>query len=1245
MNRGGPVELVGERFQIVREAGAGAMARVYEARDITTGTTVALKILRDGGEHTMRRFAREVAALGELTHPGIVRYISHGRMASGEGFLAMEWLTGESLEQRLERGPLGVGDAMTIGRGIAAALGAAHARSIVHRDVKPANIFLVAGDPAQPKLLDFGLVRDLDATYALTNTGDLLGTPLFMAPEQASCDLNLDARVDVYALGAVLYACLTGRPPITAGNIVGLLAKIVLEEPPPPSSLSPELPVILDELLARLLAKARDARPADGSQAASAIEAAAAGLASSPRRGPTTLPAREQRVVSILLSSAAAVRSVSLDGTFGSFGGALELADGSTMMVFDGPETPGDLATRAARFALGIAGSGSGVSIATGRAVLSGPTPMGEVIDRAAAQLSVARKNIRLDEDTAGLLEGRFEVARDADGAILVGEAAGAFDAVRTLLGKPTRCVGRDRELAAIEGYFAEAVSDATARAVVVIADAGVGKSRVAHEVVRRIAARSEAPEILVTRCESITERSPFAAAASLVRRAASIEPGERTVAQVAKLAVNLVRDGVTDPLVGEFLGEMLGIPTTPSERVQAARENPTLMFERIRAAWTGWLQSLTAVRPVLFVIEDLHWADASTVLLVDAALTALAEAPFMVLALARPEVKDRRIWAAHRPQELRLDPLSRRASERLVRDALGDGVTDATVADIIGRAQGHPLFLEELVRATRYDDGGELPVGIVGTVQRRFDALDPSARAVLRAASIFGMGFTAAGIVPLVAADLSVPAALDDLVSAELVERQRDGFAFRHALVRDAAYALLTAADRTLGHGLVAKWLAAEATPHLAVVAWHFERGGQTDLAARWYARAAEHALVHNDLEGALRHVEHALRWTEDHDAVGALDLIQAEAELWRGRLDQARGAAERATTRVERASAHWFEAAGMIITASGQVGANDVVEQWLARAMEIDPEPAAASACVLCLARGCSQLAWNRSEIAKRALAKAEAVATDEISVAARARLEVSRAYVHAQDGKLDRCVDGLHGVAARYTRLGAQRDALQTTLIALIVSNQGGHSDTAYPAMLKCAEQADELGARYLADWARWASATALFVLGERERAEATMSSAAALIAGQPLFQDVTSLFRAWAAFACDDLAGLTAIVDAVRPSYARFEAAFAGFAAYVELSRGDAARACDLARSALAKLASAPGVYADGGLAGYAPALATLVRAGAPDAAAAVAEHVARVEGLAAALGTPGAREAFLTRVPWNASVVALSAHVR
>jgi serine/threonine protein kinase len=154
-----PGECLDDRFEIEQSIGSGGMGVVFRARDPISGEAVAVKVISGDQGHITGRFAREVKVLAELSHPGIVRYISHGTTASGELYLVMEWLDGETLKARLQRGPLPASDAVVLATRVAEALGAAHARGVVHRDLKPSNLFLPGGRIEQVKLLDFGIAQ------------------------------------------------------------------------------------------------------------------------------------------------------------------------------------------------------------------------------------------------------------------------------------------------------------------------------------------------------------------------------------------------------------------------------------------------------------------------------------------------------------------------------------------------------------------------------------------------------------------------------------------------------------------------------------------------------------------------------------------------------------------------------------------------------------------------------------------------------------------------------------------------------------------------------------------------------------------------------------------------------------------------------------------------------------------------------------------------------------------------------
>src|SRR5215472_208191 len=258
-----PGDIVAERFEIERRAGSGGMGVVYRARGRVTGSSVALKLVHGQSQEPTERFTREGRLLAGLRHPGIVRYVAHGATTDGHLYLAMEWLEGEDLARRLGRSGLTIAESVRVVSHAAQALSEAHEQGIVHRDLKPSNLFLENGELDRVRILDFGVARLGEDAHRVTITGEMVGTPSYMAPEQARGGKVVDARADVFALGCVLFACLTGRRAFAGDNLVAVLAKILFEPTPRVSERRPDVPPALDDLVARMMAKERADRPAD----------------------------------------------------------------------------------------------------------------------------------------------------------------------------------------------------------------------------------------------------------------------------------------------------------------------------------------------------------------------------------------------------------------------------------------------------------------------------------------------------------------------------------------------------------------------------------------------------------------------------------------------------------------------------------------------------------------------------------------------------------------------------------------------------------------------------------------------------------------------------------------------------------------------------------------------------------------------------------------------------------------------
>jgi eukaryotic-like serine/threonine-protein kinase len=264
-------EVVGDRFRVEKRAGRGGMGAVYRSTDLTTGLPVAIKVIERQSPSVGERFAREAMVLADLSHPCIVRYVTHGVTSSGSPFLAMDWLDGEDLCERLARSPLPAPDCLLLMRRVCEGLSVAHGRGVVHRDIKPSNVFLPGGDPGAAKIIDFGVARLALGSTALTRPGTALGTAGYMAPEQAIEATDVDARADIFALGCVLFECLTGQAAF-GGRPAMVLVKVLREHPPKPSELRPEVGQAFDTLVERMLAKDRSARPQNAAEVLEALD-------------------------------------------------------------------------------------------------------------------------------------------------------------------------------------------------------------------------------------------------------------------------------------------------------------------------------------------------------------------------------------------------------------------------------------------------------------------------------------------------------------------------------------------------------------------------------------------------------------------------------------------------------------------------------------------------------------------------------------------------------------------------------------------------------------------------------------------------------------------------------------------------------------------------------------------------------------------------------------------------------------
>jgi tetratricopeptide (TPR) repeat protein len=1291
-----PGDVLGERFEIERRAGSGGMAEVFRAWDRASGEAVAVKMLLEERAPEQERFVREARTLAELSHPGIVRYVAHGVTLLGAPYLAMEWLDGEDLGRRLGRGQLTVDETLHLGHRTAQALAAAHARGVVHRDLKPNNLFLVGGQVRQVKLLDFGIARRVDAT-PMTQTGTVVGTPGYMAPEQVRSGGDVDARADVFALGCVLFECLTGAPLFIGEHFLAILAKILFQEAPRVSEQQPGIPPALDALLARMLAKERDERPADGAAVAEALGAQRTAVTleveeAPPVLGPlpSALTGSERRVLSVVLLGqepmpheasstlggteiAAAAKALCREAE--AHGGRLEvLADGSAIVRIAGTtRIATDQAARAARCALALHEHcrERPMALATGRAEVTGRQPVGDAIDRAARMLSSLAPEGRslpllvIDEVTAGLLDARFEVVEGAAGLELRGEHALA-EGARTLLGKATACVGRDWELSTLEGLLTECVEERTARAVLVTAPAGMGKSRLAYELMSRMRRSGEATALWIGRGDSLRAGSTFGLLGQALRGALGMKEDEPVELRRQKLLARVAEHIMPSERqrVSEFLGELVGapFPEDASGPLRAARQDAQLMADQMQSAWVNFLQAESASRPVLLVLEDLHWGDLPTVRFINAALRDVRATPWMVLALARPEVHELfpKLWALRGIQEIHLKELSRRASERLVRQVLSDGVDAETMERIVTQADGHAFYLEELIRAVAEGKGAALPETVLAMIEARLAGLENEARRVLRAASVFGEVFWQGGVAELLGfASRSAQAAewLVDLVKREVLVRRPTSrfageleFAFRHALLREGAYAMLTEEDRKLGHRLAGEWLEQRGEADPMVLAEHFERGGEDLRAGGFYLRAAEQSIRAGDSTVAIARAHLGLACGVPDDVRSTLLGLLCEAHNWYFQTASAAlPYAEELLRLSPRGSTPWAQAAFAKMWAMIQMGRIEEFMATLRLVQETDPSSEAAGPLSLAVGAGAyvldllgrvreadavmerlAEIAravgdrqpltlvyWHGFRSVRDAYAKEDpffALACADTALSLTRTINLRRLNITAQLyrgmnqwflGAFALAEQVFAGVAMTDEELGLGTSTRRFGL-AWMLADKGALEEARLPAVALIEYgQAQQLPLDE--GRGRWVLGEVLRRAGDLSRAEAEIQAALALLAVvAPL-----------------DQPGVLATLSALRLAQGRAPEALG--AAEEALSRYQAIGACGLFRGAFIRLIHAEALHAAGH------------EERARGAILAAREHLLAI---AAKIGDPAYRASFLENVPENARTLSL-----
>lgn len=1023
------------------------MGQVYEALDTFEGERrVALKVQRDNDPDTARRFAREAEILTNLRHPVAVGCYAAGRLYDGRAWLALEWLSGEDLHARLQRGAVPPAEALTLVARVADALDALHALGVIHRDIKPENLFLEGGALDGVRLLDLGIARFVDPAAHGPRTGAVIGTPAYMSPEQVRASDALDHRSDLWSLGVVLYECLTGVAAWPGSNPLAVMVKVLLEPPPRLSARRPDLPASLDALVASLLTHDPSARLGQAAElAAMARELAEACGDLDPAAAPLTLAAQhselgvdELRYLTVLLvGGMGGAPTMTGDETHQWYArldeatvrlGAVpqSLADGTLLVTFPSGDTATDRAARAAHLAITLHELAPHVPYALATGALRsghGAPALGAVVDAAAEVLgrfaeADGESGVHVDEHTAGLLPSAFVLSPpDADtphGTRWLLGRADAGAAVRPVLGRPTPFVGRDRELRLLEGFRREAERSRQARLIVLEGEPGMGKSRLRDEWLARVL--TIAPTTRIALSAGVEHGRPWSGVAGLVTSVISPQSGRSTGLDAL---LGAERSATMFPFLARVVGlepGAEGVATTA--RFEAVRSAPSELELLTRKALATLVEARAQRAPMVIVIDDAQWLDVSSRGWLNEFTSGVRGSPVLCVLLERPQ---RGESASPLPKHAVSLPLPPLPTEAMLQVASAIIDTPTVPPQLVERAEGNPYYLEELLRTLTQTGGGRsLPTTILAMVQSRFDRLTGAEKRVLRGASLIGRQFSTHGLRAMLGemARQDLQVALDGLRRAEFITEFNGQWHFVSDLVRDAASETWTPEDRPMAHARAARWLAVQPVPDALEIAEHWALAREVAHAAPWWARAADERLESNDLVGAHRVAVRALSAIEGQShietaAEGSLLATLGHALCWMGQSGQGATRLAAALTQLEVGTAAWFRAAADMLSAHR---VPDVEGQAWAAALESHARaaesPGARGAAVTALCRAAT-LAWDDARDAEGDTLFAAAVEMSEVEPLpspADAHIARTRAARAWRRGDFGDCIEAL-------------------------------------------------------------------------------------------------------------------------------------------------------------------------------------------------------------------------------------------
>ncbi len=961
------------KYQIVSVLGQGAMGVVLKAHDPTIERDVAIKVLAEhlaADATALGRFLAEARAVGKINHPNVMAIYE----ICQEGpihYLVLEYVAGGSVDDRLTaRNSLSVFEATQVLMDACKGVGAAHAAGLIHRDIKPAN-FMRTADGAI-KVADFGLAKAAASSdRGLTRVGMIVGTPLFMSPEQCQAKA-LDQRSDIYSLGATYYTLLTGKDPYQEAENVTQLMYLHCHGPMlDPRSVNATIPESSSRIVARAMAKEPAERYQFAAEMLADLQAVAAtltgempvGTATAESRGARAPSSRadlltrsssrqrtqsaERRQVTVLVSACDLFESEAYlgldtedqaqilrafqetcDQAVRHFDGrVVQCNEQGLLACFGYPVAYEDAACRAAR---------AGLRLLDDMKALGGPlrnlkpTPwIG--LHTGPAIVEMKEDAVSLVGDARNIAVRLKEVA--APGQVICTEAAhrlfqGQFQCAglgrRTIAGvaRPVTLfqveriavagsllevsapaglsplTGRDHELSLLKDRWEQA-QEGMGQVVLLVGEPGLGKSRLVHTLKEYVLGQMVEGEVdapvIEWRCSPHYQNTGLHPAIDFYERALGFRLEEPPQDRFDRMLHRVAQYGLARPEVVPLWASLLSLPTP--DRFPPLSLPPARQREETFRLMLEWLHMRATRGPILFVVEDLHWVDASTLEFLGQFLAEFPHDRILTLLTFRPEFKPP--WTALDHQtSLSLTRLSRRQVGELMRKKAGGSLPEAVIEQVYNRAGGVPLFVEEFTKMLPESNvldqtgmgglpgstlfGHEIPSTLQDLVMARLDRME-GGRELAQLAAVLGREFShellaavslmsadglSAGRQAVVMDEPTLQAELAKLAQAEILYAKgrppRCTYIFKHALLEDALYNALVKARRQQFHRRIGEVLEAQfpqtAKTQPELLGHHFTEAGLTEKAIGYWLQAGQRSRERSAVREAISHLTKGL-------------------------------------------------------------------------------------------------------------------------------------------------------------------------------------------------------------------------------------------------------------------------------------------------------------------------------------------------------------------------------------------------